>query len=255
MSRLIVGVPGSWKERGELVLSVAKSSGGAYLFAGGVFMETATQQACEMDWQEHDDEMRRAFEIAGQGKLSGTLLDAVGAHGSTAYLVFDEPGYETARMAARFVRVLLQAGGIAVKIESAGVAHSPERWREAWDSENPFDIYSLFVVLVGGEGRYFSCGMHNFGLPDAAVPSTLGPQDGAKLLNVFNVYRLVERPELGDGETFSVEPDTPRFTLKREPYEAGYEPDDPLYNPYGLWSLLPPDNPPAKKRWRWSFRG
>jgi hypothetical protein len=34
-----------------------------------------------------------------------------------------------------------------------------------------------------------------------------------------------------------------------------YDPGEPLYNPHGLWSLLPPGNSPAKKRWRWSFRG
>ncbi|HST58771.1 MAG TPA: DUF4261 domain-containing protein [Longimicrobium sp.] len=255
MSQLVVGVPGPWESRTALMEALIGAKGGAYLFAGQIFMEVETKRSCEIGLYEHDDQLRRAFEFAGGGALPGPLLNAIGAHRITVYLIFNEPGYESARDAVRFVNALLEAGGIAVKVESAGAAHTAERWRELGASEDAFDTYTLFVQLVGGDDRFFSCGMHNFALPDAAVPSTLGPQDGANLLNAFNFYRLMEQPELKDGETFSVDADAPRFRLKSEPYEAGYEPDEPLYNPHGLWSLLPADNPPAKKRWRWSFRG
>ena len=255
MSRLVVGVPGPWKERRDLVTSIVETSGGEYLFAGQVLMETASKQFCQLELYEHDGEQRRAFEVAGVGTLSETLLDAIAAHQTIALLTLDEPDYATARLAVRFVRALLQAGGIAVRVESAGVAHSRERWLELGASDDPFDIYALFVQLVGGDDRYFSCGMHNFSLPDAAVPGALGPEEGAHLLNTFNLYRLVEQQEMKEGETFSLNPDAPRFKLKREPFEEGYDPAEPLYNPHGIWSLLPPDNPPARKRWPWSFRG
>lgn len=253
-SQIIVAVPGPWKERTGLVVSIVEASDGEYLFAGGILFETATRQGCMLDVREHDDQLRRYFETAGQGLLSRTLLDAVGAHASTAYLVFEEPGYETARFAARCVRALLKAGGIAVKVESAGVAHSPEEWIRRSASDEPFDLYSLFVVLVGHDERYYSCGMHNFGLPDAAVPAAMGAEDGAALLNFFNFYRLVENPTLNDGETFSADADSPRYRLTREPYLEGYDPDEPLYNPHGLWSLRPAD-PPAPRRKRWGFFG
>jgi hypothetical protein len=142
-----------------------------------------------------------------------------------------------------------------VKVESAGVAHSREQWMQAWASEDPFDIYSLYVILVGGEDRYFSCGMQNFALPDAAVPTSIEIGEAAHILNVFNLFQLIDSPVLNDGETFGVDADAPRFRLKREPYDEGYTPGDPLHNPHGLWSLQPADDPPAKKRWRWGFRG
>lgn len=249
--RIIVGVPGPWKERHDLTRALLEAHKGAYLFAGLVFMEVGTKLACQMDWYEHDDELRAAFTIAGQGKLSDSLLDAVGAHESTVYLVFDDAGYETARTAARFAGALLRAGGIAVKVETAGVAHSPERWLEAHDSEQAWDIYTLFVVLVGRDDCYYSCGMQNFALPDTQVPSSLGTGDGAELLNFFNMYQLVEAPELNDGHTFSLAEDAPRFRLKREPYDPGYE--EPLYNPNGLWVLSPVEASPAKTRRRWGF--
>jgi hypothetical protein len=131
------------------------------------------------------------------------------------------------------------------------VAHSPERWLKACGSEEPSDIYGLFIVLVGGAGRYYSCGMQNFALPDARVPASLGLERGAETLNLFNLYQLVEAPELNDGHTFSVAEDAPRFRLKRQPYEPGYE--EPLLNPNGLWSLTPVDASPAKPRRRWGL--
>jgi len=254
MSQIILCVPGPWETSGDLLQALARG-GPEYIFAGRVFMEMKTQATCELQLAEPDGRMREAFEIAGQGRIPAATLDAVADHRSIVYLLFDEPGYETARTAARFARALLEAGGIAVKVESAGVAHSRERWMEAWASEDPFDIYSLYVALVGGEGRYFSCGMHNFALPDAAVPASIEIAEAARLLNVFNLFQLVDSPVLNDGETFSADADAPRFRLKREPYEEGYDPGEPLHNPRGLWSLQPADAPPAKKRWRWGFGG
>jgi len=253
MSQIIVGVPGPWKEHRDFIEALIGAHQGAYLFAGAVFMETATSHMCRVDWYGHDEDLRTAFEAAGQGKLSPAVLDAIDAHASTLYLIFDDAGYATARTAARFAGALLQAGGIAVKVETAGVAHSPERWLQACESEEPFDIYALFTVLIGGDECYYSCGMHNFALPDAQVPASLGIEDGAELLNYFNLYRLVETPDLDDGHTFSVAEDAPRFRLKREPYLPGYEP--PLANPHGLWSLSPLDAPPAPARRRWRLFG
>lgn len=250
-SRIIVGVPGPWKERRDLLQALLGAHEGAYLLAGLVFMEVATKVCCQVDWYEHDDELRNAFTVAGQGKLSDALLDAVGAHESTVYLIFDDAGYETARVAARFAGALLRAGGIAVKVESAGVAHSPERWLEACDSEKAWDIYTLFVVLVGGEDRYYSCGMQNFALPDTQVPASLGTTVGAELLNFFNMYQLVETPDLVDGHTFSLGENAPRFRLRREPYDSSYE--EPLYNPNGLWVLTPVEASPATPRRRWGL--
>lgn len=251
MSQIIVGVPGPWRDRTELMEALARQ-GTDYMFAGLIFMEQSTHASCEFELAEHEPELRRTMEVAGQGEFSSADLAAVERHASVAWLIFDQPGYGTARTAARFARALLEAGGVAVKVDSAGLAHTRERWLRTWNSDDPWDIYSLFVILVGGEGRYFSCGMHNFTLPDAAVPASLGTEEGARLLNLFNIYQLVESPVLNSGETFSLEADSPRFRLTREGYEGGYE-GTPMHNPHGLWSLQPAEAAHARKRWRWPF--
>ncbi len=251
---IIVSVPGMWKEQTELVLSVAEANQGAHLLAGSVLMETATRQGCAVHLAERDEALRGGYEVAGQGRLSPALLDAVGAHGSIAYLVLEDTGYDAACFATRCARALLKAGGMAVRVESAGVAHSPEQWIRLSESDDAFDIYSLFVMLVGGDDRYYSCGMHNFGLPDAAVPSALGVEDGGALLNFFNFYQLVENPVLRDGDTFGADAGSSRHRLTRESYLDGYDPDEPLYNPHGLWSLRPAEAPAPRRR-RWELWG
>jgi hypothetical protein len=238
MSEIIVGVPGPWRDRRELVEALAKH-GSDYGLAGDLFVERSTGTSCGFGLDERDPYLRHSFEAAGQGEFSREALDAVLAHESAGYLVFDEPGYERARAAARFASVLLEAGGIAVAVVSAGVAHGRERWLERAASEDPAVIQGLFVTQVDDRERFYSCGMHHFGLPDAAVAATLGWDEAARLLNAFNLHQLTESPTLASGGTFSAGAGSPRFRLAREPYVEHEEPDSPTYNPHGLWSLEP----------------
>ncbi|HEX6750038.1 MAG TPA: hypothetical protein VF092_22280 [Longimicrobium sp.] len=251
MSQIVVAIPGPWRDRSELMQALARVDRD-HMFAYRTFFEQSTNTSCEFDLYPHEPELRGTFEISGQGRFSREELDLLGSYASAACLTFDDPGYENARTAARFAKVLLEAGGFAVKVDSGGVAHTRERWLRDWDSDDPWTIYSLFVVLVGGDGLVYSCGMHNFALPDAAVPESLGDEAGIQLLNVFNVYQLTESPELATGHTFSADADAPRFRLRHGPYADGYDPESPLYNPYGMWSLEPADPPPPRRRW--SFR-
>lgn len=252
MAEIVIGVPGPWRERTELIEALVRQKAD-FLFAGGVVMEQSTNEACGFDFTDRDENLPQAVETAGQGAFSDDQLDAVRRHNGTAWLIFDELGLQKARTAARFARMLLDVGGVAVKVDSSGLAHTPERWLRDWSSEDPWAIYGLFVVLVGDEGRFYSCGMHTFDLPDAAVPSALGTGEGAKLLNHFNVYRMVESPMLNSGETFSVEADSPRYRLSLGPYVDGYE-DTPMLNPHGLWTLSPIEARPARTRWSWPWK-
>ena len=253
MAEIIIGVPGPWRERKELMEALVRQKAD-FLFAGLIFLEQSTKEACTFNFTDRDADLAGAVEAGGQGAFSSEQLDAVDRHNSVAWLIFDQPDPAKARTAARFARVLLDAGGLAVKVDSSGLSHTPERWLRDWDSDDPWGIYGLFVVLVGDEGRFYSCGMHTFDLPDAAVPSALGAEDGARLLNLFNVYRMVESPTLNSGETFSVDADAPRYRLSLGPYVDGYE-DTPMLNPHGLWTLAPVEAAPApRRRWSWPWK-
>jgi Domain of unknown function (DUF4261) len=81
-----------------------------------------------------------------------------------------------------------------------------------------------------------SFGMRQFGLPDAAAP--FSDLDAAWVIATFNLYQLTERPVFQDGQTFSMDQDSPRYRLQHSP-DTRYEPGHPYLNPQGVWDLMP----------------
>ena len=233
--RIVIGVPGLWVTRTDIVTSIAQHSDG-FLFAGLVLMDTATKQGCTLEVYDHHPQLHEAFRIAGGGRIADAELAAIAKHRHTLYCVSSDASIETARQMLRFGSALLRAGGLAVKIESSGAAHSATRWKRLADSNELFDLYTAFVTLIGGADWFYSCGMHVFGLPDAEVPRELNVGDATHLLNVFNYYLLAESPSLSDGHTFSVGAGAPRFRLRKTACDT-YEVKHAFHNPFGMWRL------------------
>lgn len=213
--QIIVGIPGLWKTRTEIVQSIVSNSGGL-VFAGAVIMDTKTKEAFPLHVYEHAPQLAKAFSIAGQGRISQQTIDSIGTHTFTLYCIVPNTSAEGARKMLGIVSALLNCGGLAAKVETSGVAHSAERWKELAGGNKPFDLYCAFVTLIGGQGVFYSCGMHNFGLPDTCIDRSLQPNEAASLLNEFNCYQLAESPKFSDGHTFSVGQSAPRFVLKKE---------------------------------------
>ena len=235
--KIIVGVPGTWPSRTALVQSIAGESGG-YLFAGRILMNTETKHFWEMEVYEQDPNLARAFALAGRGSVTEADLRAVAAHTCTCYLIGEGGSAEAAQGMMDAACSLLRAGGVAVKVESAGKALSGRDWTALAARREPRALYDAFVTLIGGGGEGYSCGMHNLGLPDASVQASLSDEAGAYLLQTFLLYTLLEKPDLRSGHSFSFNPDSPNYRLRLEPCGM-YEKDDPFFNPYGVWRLEP----------------
>jgi hypothetical protein len=78
--------------------------------------------------------------------------------------------------------------------------------------------------------------MHHFKLPDSSIGTELPIKEAAIVLNKFNYWRLLERPELESGEIFSVGGGESRFRLRLKPDD--FNPKGDLFNnPYGIWHL------------------
>lgn len=233
-SSIIIGVPGAWADRSAITTSIA--SGRKFLFAGMLMMDMQTQAICKLEIYEYDPNMRRSFEVAGQGLISERVLQKIAEHRHTLYAIINSPSLETANWMLKVGTGLLEAGGLAIKVESAGLAHTAENWQALAADSSPAALYQAFVTLIGGTDSYYSCGMHNFGLPDVSLNRIIEPQAARTILDEFNYYQLVERPSFLDGHTFSTSAEAPSFKLSHCPYE-GYDPSDPLYNPFGRWHL------------------
>ncbi len=233
---LIICVPGTWSDRNDFLRRViTHEPKGRYLFAGLMLADVQAEDHVPLDFCAADPHLARAFEVAGQGKLPTEVLARVGHHTAVVYLHFPLDLVDQRERILKFTQLIQRLGGIAVKLESTGIAHAWERWF-ALLSGSPFDIYCAAVVLIGDEDDYYSCGMQHFGLPDCELPRSVPVARAADLINRFNFWQIVERPTLSSGHTFSLTEVAPhlRLLLRQDVRHA----DDHLFhNPHGLWRL------------------
>jgi hypothetical protein len=240
----VVCVPGPWPDRDALVSAVAElqaQDGPRFLMADTMMVEMVTEGALEWEWRPRDPKLARAFEVAGRGALSRRELAAIAAAPGQVFLGDPDGGsLEAARRMMIFADGLLRAGGLGVKVESAGVAHSAAAWREMTSTAHDVAaVLAAWLAIVGDPTQgFFTCGMHNLGLAEAVVPSSLSPDAALELLDVFTLYAASEEPKLADGQTFAADEDAPVFELEHQPC-AHFPAGDAFHNPHGLWLLLP----------------
>ena len=233
----IIGVPGRWATRSDIVTSIVKSSGG-YLFAGMILMHMESQVHFSLEVYGRDDALTRAFAIAGGNRLTQQELDEIDHHTFCLYLSGEGGSIDSARRFMSAANALLDCGGLGVKIESAGTAHSPNGWRSLCADGRLGSMLEAFVTYVGNDDGFYSCGMHNLGYPDCVVEAPISSSEAGSLIHTFLGYLLVENPTLNSGETFSVDAEAPRYRVFKETC-AMFDPDDPFHNPGGIWKLVP----------------
>ena len=154
-----------------------------------------------MEIYEHDPALQNAFHLAGRSSVTDAEIDAIATHTCTACVIGEGGSTEAAQSILGAASGLLRAGGLAVKMESTGKAHSKQDWYVLDADQSLRALYDAFVTLIGGDGGGYSCGMHNLGLPDAAQDAALSDEDGARLLQTFLLYTLLEKPDLRRSQT------------------------------------------------------
>jgi hypothetical protein len=179
--------------------------------------------------------MVSTFHAAGHHWVTAEDLSMLESHTFVLYLVADGGSRSQAEAAMAAAAGLLRAGGFAVKVESAGLAHSRDTWLRFVEQRHLFTAHQAFVVYVTGT-QVYSCGMHNLGCRDAVVAREQA-EDPVELLRCFTQYVFAEQPAIKAGETFSVGPDAPVYRLREEPCTL-YGDDELFTNPFGLWRLV-----------------
>ena len=232
---IVLCIPGPWKDRSELLTRIVACDSG-YLFAGQVLMNMESKQACQLDYTEQDPHMVKAFQAAGYHWTDTPEMAAIATHQSVVYLIGEGGSRENAEAMMLAAEAVLKAGGLGVKVESAGLAHSPDAWTDMCQNLELFSAHRALVVYITGPEVY-SCGMHNLGLRDAITTIT-DKQDAVDLLRVFTWYQFTESPDLRAGQTFSVDVEADIYRL-REHEGIDYGEESLFNNPYGIWELEP----------------
>ena len=231
----VLCIPGMWKDRTELASQVAKLSGG-YVFADQILLNTETQTSFELEVHSHDIRMANAFQAAGPHWLNTPEMDRIGGHTMTTYLIGKGGSSSEAEKMMLAVNGLLYSGGLGVKVETSGIAHSPTDWIHLTDYRHCYTPHEAFVMYAYGDETY-SCGMHNLGYRDAIIQSGLA-ENAVELVKEFTQYVFRETPTIREGHTFGVGTGSPRYRIAEErclQYGEGHL----FTNPYGMWRLTP----------------
>ena len=154
------------------------------------------------------------------------------------YISGETGNLEAAEQIARAGTAILDAGGIGLKIESAGKAFSKTCWSEYMANFDPEGhLYDMFVLdsIMDEDGTIYSCGMHNLGLKDTIV-SDEEFENAIDLIRTFGYYQIVDKPEIRHNQTFKKGVGSPTFRITNElhPPNAKHE---LFHNPYGVWRL------------------
>jgi hypothetical protein len=239
MPNIVVSVPGPWVSREAAIAAMHAVHHREYLYAGVICIESSTKMNANVEMRTKDPRLLETITVAGRGRVAREWLAAVALHHFSAVISVADCSPEGCHLAARIARAFLQAGGVAVHVESAGIAHDPPTWSKLTAAcKRLDDLYDLFIALVENDDNYQTCGMQNYGLPDAVMAKSVADATAAKTLRTFNRYQIIDRPPLRDGERFAISATAPRYRLARRP-STGYGPESPMHNPAGLWRLEP----------------
>lgn len=233
---IILCIPGPWTSRSEFLRAVITlEPTGEFMFAGAILAHPKGSDHVPVTYEDADPRMVESFRVGGQGKISEATLQQISSHGGVVYLHFpmDLPGQRDRII--KFTDVVRRAGGMAIKVESSGVAHEWDAWSYRLTGEE-FDLYCSVCMLVADETYFYSCGMHHFGHPECNVSREMAIEEAADLINRFNLFQIIDRPRLATGHTFSLDDDSPSFRLTLE-QDLRHEGDDLFHNPHGGWVL------------------
>ncbi|ULJ81968.1 hypothetical protein MF410_31690 (plasmid) [Rhizobium sp. C104] len=210
-------------------------------FATGFSIDEDYSQA------EPDDRMSRSFDVCWD-RVEPDAWDpadekAVADHRSVLYILGPSMKQaETATvsmLALRLVERLIGAGAVAVKGESAGIAHGLDRWRELirQGAEAQKSADRLTEQRIGrlafakrplsARGYLESVGFHLVGLPDVYVPDTEGSE--RQIVAIMDAV-ADEIAEQGLESTLKAR----RASLS---FNSTYEVDEYKFNPYGIVRL------------------
>ncbi len=236
-SKIIIGIPGKWGSRKEIIESVALKSGG-YLLAGNLLSKIGYNKFFEVDIYEHDNELNGAFRISGAGIFTEEQFKEIDQHTFTVYLIGDGGSAEDVLEIMQAGCGLLKAGGLAIKVESSGVSNNPDTWFERFESKNMAEIAKSFITFVNAGKYYYSCGMHCFGHPDTITfTDQVSWEYASTLMWSFCLYCIIEKPVLKSNELFSIDSRSQCFIIEHSKCNH-IEEEHPYYNPYGMWVLV-----------------
>lgn len=239
-NKIVVSILFTLESRQAIASSLSNKYNTDYVFLGNIFQDRVNNETCKISIELCKKSLNNKninwLVNLGRDNLSEETFKQIDSCQQIVYLITEETGYDACLKIAKYARIFLSIGGIAVKVDSAGMVCEKDTWLANYNSQDVFDIYSLFVTLIEGENYYYSCGMNNFGLADVSLAITEDISLAIYVMNVFNYYRLTDSVILKDGQTFQPDIECPVYQMQWQECNE-YEINDLRYNFCGRWHL------------------
>ncbi|MCT4783053.1 MULTISPECIES: hypothetical protein [Exiguobacterium] len=234
-TQVLLAIPGNWSSAEAVNEQISLHSEG-YTMAGLLLLEDETGKAFTVEVVERDPALAEAMIHASTSGFTPKIAKGLARHTHIVYLIVDVNDVSDIAAARRAANALLNAGGLGVMVETAGVAYSKDEWQESKEEDLALD-YSLLTAITEEETAYMSWGMKAFGQADVAVPSTLDVEDAIHVIHSFNFHLISGGSMFGDGDRFAFD-DGRTFTVEMGEDERTSI-DNLLHNPFGLIYLVP----------------
>jgi len=239
----VLCIPGNWTDFEAFQEALIVSSGASCMVVGNMLINGKDKRHYSIDFCEHDAKMSESFRVAGRvTELPNETLDEIASHRFVLYISGETGNLAEAEQIARAGMALLKAGGIALKVESAGKAFSRTTWLEFISNFEPErHLYDMFVLdsITRDDGTVFSCGMHNLGFKDTII-SGEPFEEAMNLIRMFGYYQIVDKPNIKHNQTFQLSPGAPLFRITEENHPP-YANSEVFHNPFGMWRLTKMD--------------
>ncbi len=234
----VICIPGNWSSWDEFILVLVTATNGEFLAAGNILMNVKKKQHYTIEFCERDDKMEKSFSYAGLvNGVSNDFISEIGNHKNVIYISGPTGSLDGATHIAFAAGAILKAGGLGIKIETAGKAFEKDDWHNLLETFEESNLYKMFVLdsISDEDGTVFSCGMQNLGFKDTIV-SGEEFQQAAALISIFGYYQIIDKPIIQDRQTFSTDTASPMFRIMDEPKQP-YKGHNLFGNPFGMWRL------------------
>lgn len=231
---IILGIAGKWASEAEFFSQKALNDNG-YVFEGETLTQTLTGKQFNVVISPFHNSLIEAFEYGGDTKLSEEDLAEVKNLTFTVYVLGQGGSREAATDIVEVGEVILNAGGLSVKVETSNIMHPAVEWRRFARNKKMVNLFQAFVTIVKVENYFLSVGMHTFGLPEGKIYVTKGEYE-YNLLRTFIFNQFSNEKVVKEGELFSLYVDEPTYILKKQEYTE-FSKDEFYFNENGIWLL------------------
>jgi Domain of unknown function (DUF4261) len=236
-TEIILCIPGQWKDRSEIVKALTAANPNEYIFEGTAIVHIPTNEKFEVNIQERNSKLTGSFKVASQGRLNDADLKLIDSHSFIVYLIGKAGNMIEAEKTMNAGQAFISAGGLAMKVETSGKSFTKAQWARVMAEHGENKFYEAFIVLLRAKDKsVYSCGMHNLGLRDIVCDTTLESNQGTTLIRKFIFHLLKDKPEIRNGDVFSIYPKSPGFKIFEEKCKI-YAKDDLFFNPFGMYRL------------------